>query len=126
MDELLCYISKNQMESEAHFLKYFGTAREGFDGLRLLKMTEQIPDEKAENALNFLIQKDMDIKMGIDPKKHFTKEMVLFQMKVYYAILELKKKFVLDFMGIQDQLDWIERMKWAFHLNVTTPKHLKS
>jgi len=94
--------------SDAHFLKYFGTAREGFDGLRLLKMTEQIPDEKAEKAFDFLIQKGMDIRLGKNPQKNLTKEMVLFQMKVYYAILELKKQFGLDFMGVQDQLDWIE------------------
>jgi len=94
--------------SDAHFLKYFKTAREGFDGLRLLKMAERIPDEKAEKAVNFLIQKGMDLRLGNDPKKHLTKKMVLFQMKVYYAILELKKQFGLDFMGVQDQLDWIE------------------
>jgi L-fucose isomerase-like protein len=34
--------------------------------------------------------------------------MVLFQMKVYLALLELKKQFGLDFIGVQDQLDWIE------------------
>jgi L-fucose isomerase-like protein len=34
--------------------------------------------------------------------------MVIFQMKVYFAILELKKQYGLDFMGVQDQLDWIE------------------
>ncbi|MBD3413009.1 MAG: hypothetical protein GF421_01085 [Candidatus Aminicenantes bacterium] len=94
--------------SDAHFLKYFGVTREGFDGLRLLKMTENIPDDKAQKALDFLLSKGMDIRIGADPKKHLTKEMVLFQMKVYYAILQLKKQFGLDFMGVQDQLDWIE------------------
>jgi L-fucose isomerase-like protein len=34
--------------------------------------------------------------------------MVLFQMKVYFALLELKEKFGLDFIGVQDQLDWVE------------------
>jgi len=29
-------------------------------------------------------------------------------MKVYFAVLELKKQFGLDFIGIQDQLDWVE------------------
>jgi len=94
--------------SDADFLHYFGIAREGFDGLRLLKMTEQISDAKAEKALEFLVQKGMDIRLGKNPKKHLTREMVLFQMKVYYALLELKKQFGLDFMGVQDQLDWIE------------------
>ena len=32
--------------SEADFLKYFGIAREGFDGLRLLKMAQNVPDQK--------------------------------------------------------------------------------
>ncbi len=94
--------------SDADFLKYFGVAREGFDGLRLLKMTEKIPDKKAEEALNFLIENGMDVQMGTDPVKDLTKDMVLFQMKVYFALLELKKQFGLDFLGVQDQLDWIE------------------
>lgn len=94
--------------SEADFLKYFGISREGFDGLRLLKMTEKISDKRAEEALNFLIDKGMDIRLGTDPKKHLTKDMVIFQMKVYFALLELKKQFGLDFLGVQDQLDWIE------------------
>jgi L-fucose isomerase len=94
--------------SDADFLRYFGIAREGFDGLRLLKMTEKIPDTKAEKAFEFLIHNGMDIRLGKNPKKHLTKEMVLFQMKVYYALLELRKQFGLDFMGVQDQLDWIE------------------
>jgi len=94
--------------SEADFLKYFGVTREGFDGLRLLKMAEKIPDRRAEDALNFLIEKGIDIRLGDDPVKHLTKDMVIFQMKVYFALLELKKEFGLDFLGIQDQLDWIE------------------
>ncbi len=94
--------------SEADFLKYFGIAREGFDGLRLLKKTENISDRRAEDALNFLMEKGMDIQFGDVPEKHLTKEMVIFQMKVYFALLELKKEFGLDFMGIQDQLDWID------------------
>ena len=94
--------------SEADFLKYFGVAREGFDGLRLLKMTENVPDRKAEEALNFLAEKGMDIQLGDDPVKHLTKDMVIFQMKAYFALLELKKEYGLDFLGVQDQLDWIE------------------
>lgn len=94
--------------SEADFLRYFGIAREGFDGLRLLKMAQQVPDSKAEQALDDLIEKGMDIRLGDDPVKNLTKDMVIFQMKVYYALLELKKEFGLDFMGVQDQLDWIE------------------
>jgi len=94
--------------SEADFLKYFGIVREGFDGLRLLKLAEKVSDKKAETALNFLIEKGMDLRLGKNPKNELTREMVLFQMKVYFALLELKKQYSLDFMGIQDQLDWIE------------------
>lgn len=94
--------------SEADFLRYFGIAREGFDGLRLLKMAEKVSDERAEKAMNFLIEKGMDIRLGKDPTKHLTKDMVIFQMKVYFALLELKEQFGLDFVGVQDQLDWIE------------------
>ena len=94
--------------SDADFLKYFGVAREGFDGLRLLKMTEKISDEKAEAALDFLLAKGMKIRFGEDPARHLTKDMVLFQMKVYFALLDLKEQFGLDFLGVQDQLDWIE------------------
>jgi len=93
---------------EADFLRYFGIAREGFDGLRLLKMTQKVPDRKAEEALNFLIEKGMDIQLGEDPIRHLTKDMVIFQMKAYFALLELKKEYGLDFLGVQDQLDWIE------------------
>jgi hypothetical protein len=50
----------------------------------------------------------MDIRLGENPVQHLTKDMVLFQMKVYFALLELKDQFGLDFMGVQDQLDWIE------------------
>lgn len=94
--------------SEADFLRHFGISREGFDGLRLAKMAEKIPDSRAEAALNFLVEKGMHFKWGDDPVKHLTKEMVLFQMKVYFALLELKDRFGLDFIGVQDQLDWIE------------------
>lgn len=94
--------------SEADFLKTFGIAREGFDGLRLAKMAENISDERAEKAMAFLIDKGMDLKLGTDPQKTLTKDMVKFQMKVYFAILDLAKKYGVDFMGVQDQLDWIE------------------
>lgn len=94
--------------SEADFLRYFGVAREGFDGLRLLKMAEKVPDERAEKAFNFLQEKGMVFKLGSNPKKYLTREMVLFQLKVYFALLELKKRYGLDFVGVQDQLDWIE------------------
>jgi len=94
--------------SEADFLKYFGIAREGFDSLRLSKMADKVPDQKAEAALNYLVEKGMDIQLGDDPVKHLTKDMVIFQMKVYFALLELKKEYGLDFMGVQDQLDWID------------------
>lgn len=94
--------------SEADFLKYFGIARLGFDGLRLVKMAEKVDDAKAKAAMQFLIDNGMEFKLGDDPSKELTEEMVIFQMKVYYAILELKQQFGLDFMGVQDQLDWIE------------------
>src|SRR5437016_2123934 len=94
--------------SEADFLRVFGIAREGFDGLRLVKMAEKVPARRAEDALAFLVEKGMDVRLGTDPVKHLTREMVLFQMKVYFALLELKKQFGLDFIGVQDQLDWIE------------------
>lgn len=94
--------------SDADFLKYFSIAREGFDGLRLLKMTEKIPDQKAETALKFLLEKGMDIRLGKNPKTELTRDMVIFQMKVYYALLELIGQYGLDFIGVQDQLDWIE------------------
>lgn len=94
--------------SEADFLRYFGIAREGFDGLRLAKMAEKVSDKRAERALEFLLRKGMDLRFGPNPKKHLTREMAIFQMKVYFALLELKEEFGLDFIGVQDQLDWIE------------------
>jgi L-fucose isomerase-like protein len=94
--------------SEADFLKHFGISREGFDGLRLLKMAEKIPDSRAENAMNFLFKKGMNLKLGDDPVKYLTKDMVIFQLKVYFALLALRDQFRLDFIGVQDQLDWIE------------------
>ncbi len=94
--------------SEADFLRLFGVAREGFDGLRLLKMAERISDERAQAALDFLIEKGMDLRLRTDPETSLTRQMVLFQMKVYFALLDLKKEFGLDFIGVQDQLDWIE------------------
>jgi L-fucose isomerase len=94
--------------SEADFLRYFGIAREGFDGLRLARMAEKISTSRAEKAVDFLIRKGMDLRLGPNPKKHLTREMAVFQMKVYFALLELKKDFGLDFVGVQDQLDWIE------------------
>ena len=94
--------------SEADFLRYFGIAREGFDGLRLAKMAEKVSDKRAERALDFLIGMGMDLRFGPNPKKHLTREMVIFQMRVYFALLELKDQFGLDFIGVQDQLDWVE------------------
>ena len=94
--------------SEADFLRVFGIAREGFDGLRLAKMCEKVSTARAEAAMNFIVDKGMNLKLGTDPKTSLTKDMVLFQMKTYFALLELKREFGLDFMGVQDQLDWIE------------------
>jgi L-fucose isomerase-like protein len=94
--------------SEADFLRGFGIAREGFDSLRLAKMAERVPDRQAESALSFLVENGMNLRLGADPRESLTREMVLFQMKVYFALLELKKEFGLDFIGVQDQLDWIE------------------
>ena len=94
--------------SEADFLRHFGIAREGFDGLRLARMAEKVPDTRAAKAADFLVRNGMDLRLGPDPKKHLTREMVIFQMKVYFALLELKERFGLDFVGVQDQLDWIE------------------
>lgn len=93
---------------EADFLRIFGVARLGFDGLRLLKMAEKIPDRRAADAIDFLVKNGMELRLGPDPAAHLTREMVLFQMKVYFALLELKAQFGLDFAGVQDQLDWIE------------------
>lgn len=94
--------------SEADFLRIFGIAREGFDGLRLAKLAEKIPTDRAERAVNFLLEKGLELKLGNDPKTSLTREMVVFQMKCYFALLELKTQYGLDFMGVQDQLDWIE------------------
>lgn len=94
--------------SEADFLRTFGIAREGFDGLRLAKMAEKVSEKRAERAVDFLLHEGMDLRFGPDPKKHLTREMAVFQMKVYFALLELKDEFGLDFLGVQDQLDWIE------------------
>ncbi|HTL12429.1 MAG TPA: hypothetical protein VL588_08065, partial [Bdellovibrionota bacterium] len=94
--------------SEADFLRYFGIAREGFDGLRLAKMAEKISDERADRAVQFLLDKGMELRLGDDPEKFLTRDMVKFQMKVYFALLDLKKEYGLDFIGVQDQLDWID------------------
>ncbi|MEK6543460.1 MAG: hypothetical protein AABZ44_03385 [Elusimicrobiota bacterium] len=94
--------------SEGDFLRNFGIAREGFDGLRVLKMAEKVPDARAAAALDFLVANGMDVRLGTDPSRELTREMVIFQMKVYFALLELKAQFGLDFLGVQDQLDWIE------------------
>lgn len=93
--------------SEADFLKVFGVAKLGFDGLRLAKMAEAVPDDRAQKAVDFLVDNGMELKLGKDPKQELTKDMVLFQMKTYIAILQLKEEFGLDFIGVQDQLDWI-------------------
>jgi L-fucose isomerase-like protein len=94
--------------SEADFLTVFGVVREGFDALRLAKMAEKISDARAEKAIKFLVDKGMQLKLGPDPKLHLTRDMVKFQMKTYFALLELKKRYGIDFLGVQDQLDWIE------------------
>ena len=94
--------------SEADFLRVFGIAREGFDQLRLVKAAEQIPDARAEAALNFLVENGMDIRLGRDPIRELTREMVVFQMKIYCALLDIAARYGLDFIGVQDQLDYIE------------------
>lgn len=94
--------------SEADFLRYFGIAREGFDGLRLAKMAERIPDARASSAVTFLMDHGFDLRLGEDPARELTRPMVNFQMKVYCALLDLAREYGLDFIGVQDQLDWIE------------------
>ncbi len=94
--------------SEADFLRTFGITREGFDGLRLAKMAEKVPEKRAQRAVDFLLRQGMDLRFGQNPKRHLTRQMVVFQMKVYFALLELIGRFGLDFIGVQDQLDWIE------------------
>ncbi|HYF51114.1 MAG TPA: hypothetical protein VEJ63_16995 [Planctomycetota bacterium] len=94
--------------SEADFLSVFGVAKESFDQLRLVKMAEKVPDARAEAAMKFLIDNGMDLRLGTDPQKFLTKDMVIYQMKMYFALLELKAQYGLDFCGVQDQLDLIE------------------
>ncbi len=94
--------------SDADFLTTFGIAREGFDGLRLAKMAEKIPVEDAKQAFEFLKANGMEFKFGDNPRRELTEEMVIFQMQAYLALLELKKQYGLSFMGVQDQLDFIE------------------
>ncbi len=94
--------------SEADFLRVFGIAREGFDGLRLLKMAEKIPAARAAAALRFLEAKGMELRLGRNPARELTRAMALFQMRVYCALLDLRAQYGLDFVGVQDQLDWIE------------------
>jgi len=86
--------------SDADFLRVFGVARESFDGLRLARMAERVPDQRAENALRFLTEKGMDLHLGSDPETSLTRQMVVFQMKVYFALLELQQEFGLDFIGV--------------------------
>ncbi len=93
---------------EADFLRILGVARLGFDGLRLLKMAQHIPEARAAAALDFLVRNGMELRLGPDPAANLTRDMVLFQMRVYLALLQLKGQFGLDFAGVQDQLDWIE------------------
>ena len=71
-------------------------------------MAAQIPPERAEKALQFLLDHKYDIRLGTDPATQPTREMVLFQLKTYFALLDLKKEYGLDFVGVQDQLDWID------------------
>ena len=94
--------------SESDFLRVFGIAREGFDQLRMVKAAEAIPDARALAALDFILSKGMEIPLGSDAKNELTREMVVFQMKIYCALLDLSKRFGLDFIGVQDQLDYIE------------------
>ncbi len=95
--------------SEDDFLNVFGVSKLSFDQLRLVKMIEEISDERAWEAFNFLKENGMEFRMGDDPTAELTEEMVLFQMKAYWAFLDLAEEFGLDFISTQDQLDLI---KW--------------
>ena len=94
--------------SDADFLKTFGVAKLGFDGIRLVKKAEAIDTARAEKAVDFLLENGMELKLGDNPAESLTREMVVFQMKVYFAWLELKEEFGINFCGAQDQLDWIQ------------------
>src|SRR5206468_2455312 len=61
--------------SEADFLRVFGIAREGFDGLRLAKMAERVPNTRAEAAVDYLIAKGMDLRLGDNPARSLTRDM---------------------------------------------------
>jgi len=93
--------------SEEKFLNVFGVSKLSFDQLRLVKMAEAVSDEKAKKAYQLLLDNGFEFKIGTNPDTHLTEEMILFQMKMYYAILNLKEEFGLDFIGMQDQLDLI-------------------
>jgi L-fucose isomerase-like protein len=58
--------------------------------------------------LRFLEEHGLELRLGEDPQQSLTRGMVRFQMKVYFALLELARQFGLGFLGVQDQLDWIE------------------
>ncbi len=94
--------------SEADFLSVFGVARLGFDGLRLAHMAEAVDRRRAEAAVDWLLEQGMELRLGEDPARDLTRDQVVFQMQVYFALLELKDRFGLHFLGVQDQLDWIE------------------
>ena len=63
--------------------------------------------------LQFLIDKGMDVRLGKDPKSELTREMVIYQMKMYFAMLELCKQFGLDFIRLLTE-DYFFVCKRAF------------
>lgn len=84
-------------------LNPLGVYKERLSQSELWARMQRVPDEQAEQLLQWLLDAGMTFRWGQDPASELTREQVIWQMKMYVAACQLTDEFGLDAIGIQYQ-----------------------
>ncbi|MGO4341190.1 fucose isomerase [Pedococcus sp. 2YAF34] len=84
-------------------LNPLGIYKERLSQSELWARMQDVPDEQAQDLLDWLESAGMGFQWGDDEGSELTRQQVLWQMKMYVAACQLTDEFALDAIGIQYQ-----------------------
>ena len=80
-----------------------GIFKERMSQSALYHATMQVPDEEAEAAFDWLVEKGLKFHFGTNGTEELTKEQVVIQCKMYIAAVRIADQFGCEVVGIQYQ-----------------------